>query len=265
MSGNDAPPSTQPVPVTAAKPRRARKPASVPDAASFADHTRKRSKEKSFLRAPHGRAVEHGSPGPRVEVPPADEMSQPIAIMAERGPLPKGPRGRFLPGDSASTAGRNGGFAKKGSVAFGASLGLSSEWLKKAPEEARKAMRKATSYRLARTSELALLCGGTCGVGVSAMVAASARALASSVYVYQLALHEKNPQKAAKLFSASEKIASGARQHELAAYELAVREGKARQGDRGPPDVLGLGRRPALTQEAEASVITDDSQSNEGE
>lgn len=203
-------------------------------------------KAKSFLRAPHGRAVEHGNPGPRVEVPPADEISDAASVIADRSPLAKGPNGRFLPGESASTAGRNGGLKKRGAVAFGASLGLSSVMLKKSPEEARKAMRKATSYRLARTSELALLAGGTCGVGVSAMIAASARAMAASVYVYQLALQEKNPQKAAKLFATSEKIAGGARQHELAAYELAVREGKARQADRGPPNPLAGHLPPAV-------------------
>ena len=219
-------------------------------AADERDAKRRKGREKSFLRSPHGRAVTHGNPGPRVEVPPADELSYVDSShakqIAERAPLAKGKRGAFLPGESASTAGRAGGLAKKGAIAFGASLGLSTSIVAQAPEEAQKMLRRAASYRRVRTAELALLGGGVCGVDASAMVAAAARDLASSAFVFQVALTEKDTMKQAKLFAMASKIGQNAKQHQIAAYELAVREAKARSGGKPADPLGGFTARPAL-------------------
>lgn len=255
-------------------PRKARAAGAPPPLAEVAADERdaKRRKDKSFLRSPHGRAVTHGNPGPRVEVPPADELSYVDSShakqIAERAPLAKGKRGAFLPGESASTAGRAGGLAKKGAIAFGASLGLSTSIVAQAPEEAQKMLRRAASYRRVRTAELALLGGGVCGVDASAMVAAAARDLASSAFVFQVALTEKDTMKQAKLFAMASKIGQNAKQHQIAAYELAVREAKARSGGKPADPLGGFTARPVLeapAERAEAGVEADGANPNSTE
>jgi hypothetical protein len=215
---------------------------------------RKPRQPKSFLRAAHGTAVERGNPGPRVEVPPADELSEKLPDNAHR---PRHRGGPFVPGNPLA---RLGGVAKKGRVAFGASLGITKEMAEKFPAELQRALRKGTSYRVARTSELARMAGGECGIGPSSMAASAGLSLAASRYIFGLAALERDPMKKVKLFGLFAKLTAETRQNELAAYELAVREGKARKEGEAPPDPLAAyrGALPPGVVEQPAEQPSDD-------
>jgi pimeloyl-ACP methyl ester carboxylesterase len=160
--------------------------------------------------------------------------------------VPRGNAGTFTQGNRLAALG---GVAKRGRVAFGASLGITAEMAEAFPDDLKRAMRKGASYRRERTSELAAMAGGSCGIGPSSMVASAGLSLAASRYVFALAALERDPIAKVKLFSLFAKLTAETRQNELAAYELAVREAKARGGDRGRADPLsGYCPPPALEQ-----------------
>lgn len=206
----------------------------------------KRRKEKSFLRAPHGRAVTHGTPGPRVEVPPADELS---TLPAARI-LPvdaRAPGGRFVAGNATAALG---GRARARQVAYATRLGLRPEFVEQAPEDFRRHMAHAASYRQARIGELALTVGQEgIGPGVKVRIGQAALELGASKYLFEraVAMMDRDSKLALALFSEARKMDDSSRQNELAGHELAVREAKARAGGAPPPDPLGAYRaRPAL-------------------
>jgi hypothetical protein len=97
---------------------------------------------------------------------------------------------------------------------------------------------KAASFRRAHCAELAQLAGGVCGTGPSSFVASAALQLAVSRYLYDLALNggAKEGEEAMPLdtkgltflLKEARQQADSSRQMLLAAYELAVREGKLR-------------------------------------
>jgi hypothetical protein len=82
-------------------------------------------------------------------------------------------------------------------------------------------------YGAHRRRELALAHGGTLSAGVGAIVESAAQAMAAGRFVQQLAAESGD----AELFKQAAALASTSRQHELAAWELAAREAKARPRD----------------------------------
>lgn len=211
----------------------------------------KRRKEKSFLRAPHGRAVTHGTPGPRVEVPPADELSQlPVALPVQAVARANG--GRFPKGNPLASAG---GKARGKQVAYATRLGLRTEFVEQAPEDFRRHMAHAASYRQARIGELALTVGQEgIGPGVKVRIGQAALELGASKYLFEraVAMMDRDSKLALALFSEARKMDDSSRQNELAGHELAVREAKARGGSKPADPLAGFAPRPALELPAEA-------------
>jgi hypothetical protein len=93
----------------------------------------------------------------------------------------------------------------------------------------RRFLRAAASYRRARSRELARLAGGSIGAGVSALVASASYALADARYVRHLATQAIDSKERASLLIQAGRLEQNAKTAEVAAYELAVREGKAPQ------------------------------------
>jgi len=231
---NDDPPPTQPA---GPAPRRMRKPPAADVAPFEPPAPRRKPREKSFLRSPHGRAKEHGTPGPRVEVPPPDELSVPRAVP----PLPvaaRAPGGRFAPGNALAV---QGGKARARQVTYATRLGLRPEFIEQAPDDFRRHMAHAGSYRQARIQELALIVGQEgIGPGVKVRIGQAALQIGASKYLFEqaVALMSKDPALALKFFGEGRKMDDSSRQNELCGHELAVREAKARGVDRGPRDPL---------------------------
>lgn len=91
--------------------------------------------------------------------------------------------------------------------------------------------RKAAGLRRAYCAELAVLAGGMCGAGPSAMVAAGATEYAASRFILDQAAKTLSRDD----FALAAKLSGAARQHFLAAYELAVRQAQLRGlGDKVP-------------------------------
>jgi hypothetical protein len=229
----DDPPPTQPA---GPAPRRRKPPAA--DVAPFEPPApRRKPREKSFLRAPHGRAKDHGTPGPRVEVPPADELSQlPVALPVHE--VARASRGRFQKGNPLAV---QGGLARGKQVAYATRLGLRQEFVEQAPEDFRRHMAHAASYRQARIAELALTVGQEgIGPGVKVRIGQAALQIGCSKYLFEqaVALMAKSPELALKFFGEGRKMDDSSRQNELCGHELAVREAKARGVDRGSRDPL---------------------------
>lgn len=210
----------------------------------------KRGRERSFLRSPHGAAKERGLPGPRVEVPPPDELAQPTAIL----PKPTHAGGPFQAGNQMASFG---GSARRGKVALAASLGITAEMVEAFPEDLRRAMRKGASYRRERSAEIARIAGGECGAGASTMVASASLSLAGSRYVFALAALETDPDRRVKLFALYAKLADSSKQHELAAHSLAMLESKGRP-NRGQADPFAGLRAPLPAPESNRAVRSDE-------
>lgn len=183
------------------------------------------------LRAPHGRARTHGTPGPRVEVLPPDELPRPLpGPMADPSqPAPRTGHRFTAGGATARRAGAAGGHAKAGRVSLVASLGLSPDLGAGAAFAPYR--RKAASFRSAHCRELAALAGGVCGSGPSSLVATAAVQLGWSRYLFDLAAADGAPgsKEHLDLVKTASKLGDSSRQNILAAYELAVREGEHRQ------------------------------------
>ena len=83
----------------------------------------------------------------------------------------------------------------------------------------------AKRYSKARRAELAAMCGGSLSAGASSLVETASLALANSRYLQYIGGKGKGEP---DLLLKSSRLADQARQTELAAYELAVREYKGR-------------------------------------
>ena len=171
------------------------------------------------LRSGHGR----GAGVPRVEVLPANELPSPVpAPTAEIvTPVRRRQDGKLADVDSARELGRRGGFAKARRVRLVDSLGI-----KKIAEEAtfkpyRDAAEEFTTHHL---GELAKQAGGSVGPAPSTMVASAALQLAASRWAFDRGAEEND----ATFIKLGSSLANDSRQNLLAAYELAVREAKAR-------------------------------------
>jgi hypothetical protein len=156
----------------------------------------------------------------------------------------RGPGHRFTAGDGAAKrAGAAGGHAKAGRVSLVASLGLAGAALQ--AEAFAPYRKKAASFRAAHCRELAALAGGACGSGPSSMVASAALQLGMSRFLFDLAMGDGAPGSKAhlELVKTASKLADSSRQNLLAAYELAIREGKSRGERNGAYDIDAVTRR----------------------
>jgi hypothetical protein len=86
-----------------------------------------------------------------------------------------------------------------------------------------RALKRASRYRKRRCSEL-LHAHGFVSAGVAAMVASAALALCASRYLYEVAAQTGDPD----TLKRASQLATDARQHELAAFEVCARESRAR-------------------------------------
>lgn len=105
--------------------------------------------------------------------------------------------------------------------------------------------KKASSFRAAHCRELSALAGGACGSGPSSMVASAALQLATSRFLFDLSMQDTAPGSKAHLeiVKTASKLADSSRQNLLAAYELAIREGKSRGERSGAYDIDEVTRR----------------------
>lgn len=166
------------------------------------------------LRTGHG----NGAGVPRIEVLPADEL--PAATPADAVRSERGPDGRFLPGNTIARQQR----VKPGPRGL---VGID-----RTSNEFRPFARWGARYGAHRRRELALAHGGQISAGVGAIVESAALAMAASRYLQTLASQTNNPD----LFKQASQLASTARQHELAAWELASREADVLAKNKDPLD-----------------------------
>ena len=199
------------------------------------------------LRPSHGTAKERGNPGPRVEVLPADELPNPLPDRTQvPGEVQVRDRGRFVAG-CAGPAQRHGGMRTKGRPSLVSSLGMSAATVPTG-EAFDPYRRRAASFRRAHVTELASLAGGECGTGPSSMVATASLQLAASRYLYDLGTKGAEPDMG--MLKEARQQADSSRQNLLAAYELAIREGKSRGERSGAYDIDAVTRRAEAEAEA---------------
>lgn len=164
-------------------------------------------------RKRHGNARNHGV-GPMIEVLPPDE--QPPVTPGPPAPVERDASGRFVRGNGAGRKKR----VRPGPHAL-AGLPVSDKF---APFQ-----RWGVRWSAHRAAEMTRI-HGELSVGVTTLLQSAGQQLASSRFLQ--ALGGANPvQKGAKAqwFMLASRLADSARQNELAAYELAVREAAARR------------------------------------
>lgn len=158
----------------------------------------------------------------RVEVPRIDELPAGLPENARpESPPERGPDGRFLPGASSSAS--KGGRRRGGALTLARKLGL-----KKGEESALAPyLRHADAWRRHKVSELAATVGaGHCGAGPSSIVATAARQLASSMYLFDLAVDTDSADP--DLHARASKLGADSRASLLAAHELCRLEAASR-------------------------------------
>ena len=177
------------------------------------------------LRTGHG----NGAGVPRLEVLPPDEV--PSATGSIAGQAERTPDGRFARGNAVGRARRT----KPGPNGL---VGVD-----RCSPDFRPFARWGARYGAHRRRELAAAHGGSISAGVGAIVESAALAMAASRYLDHQA--RQGGEGAAELFKQAAALGQTARQHELAAWELAAREAQARPRDTGldrlRSDVLGKG------------------------
>jgi hypothetical protein len=180
----------------------------------------------------------HGAGAPallRVETPPIDELAAPNASDTVQGLAEAKRRGRPF---------EKGNVAAKGRKPMLAGLGLDAS-----DPRYRRALKKAERLRQRRVRELAVMHGGYLSAGVAAMLGSSARALASSLVLHELADERlkagtaKANREAANLLAQAARLADSSRQQELTALAIAEREAKSRPAHAG--DIALLLSEPA--------------------
>lgn len=176
------------------------------------------------IRKGHG----NGAGVPRIEVLPADE--QPFAPPGAAAPLvTRDDRGRVVSSAAASAMAkmpRAGVFVPR-DIAVAPGFEIHNERRKRWLRKRRLELHEAT---------------GAVSHGVGAMLASAAWLYAGGEFAAEQAASTGNVD----LFRTAASLTSTARQHELAAWELAVREAEARAKARGPVDlrarILGADR-----------------------
>ncbi len=157
------------------------------------------------LRSGHG----VGAGSPRIEVLPPDELPPATPGLPVRAG--RDAQGRFVRGNAE-------GQSKRVKPGVRGALGLD-----KADPRYKVFARWGARYGAYRRRELAQAHGGRISAGVGAIVESAAQAMAASRFVQALASETGDPE----LFKQAAALASTARQHELAAWELAAREAQA--------------------------------------
>jgi hypothetical protein len=179
------------------------------------------------LRSGHG----NGAGVPRVEVLPPDELPSPVAaaVAVPGEPVRRRLDGKVADSASARALGQRGGVAKARRVRLVDSLGLSTVVAETSFGPYRTAAEEFVRHHL---GELARQAGGEVGPAPSTMVASAALQLAASRWAFDRAAEKNDPD----LFKLGSQLANDSRQNLMAAYEMAVREAKARP--RTPGDTL---------------------------
>jgi hypothetical protein len=158
----------------------------------------------------------NGKGQPRIETLPADELPTPNAATTVASLAERRARGKpFEPGNRAAVGRRP-------------KLALLGVDVDRADPRMVLALRRANRYRKQRCAELSVTFGG-CSAGVSGLVASASLALCASRFLYELGAELGD----AELLKRASSLANDARQNELAAWELASREGKARPAPKG--------------------------------
>ena len=167
------------------------------------------------LRKGHG----NGAGSPRIEVLPPDEL--PPASPSKTVRSGRDARGRFA---AENTEARS-GIVRPGPRGFSAALKIDPVY---APFE-----RWGRRYASHRRRELAEAHGGELSAGASGLIESAGAQIAASRFLQAKASETGD----ADLFKRASALANDARQNELAAWELAAREGKAREErDERKPD-----------------------------
>lgn len=173
------------------------------------------------LRSGHGT----GAGVPRVEVLPADE--QPDPVPGEPEPVTRRADGTFADSASARLIGARGGKARVARARLVAALGLAEL---AADSDFAPYRTAGDAFVAEHLAVLARQAGGEVGPGPSSIVASAGVQLAASRFLSDRAAATGD----AKLFAQASSLADSSRQNLLAAFELAVREAKARQQQTGP-------------------------------
>lgn len=163
------------------------------------------------LRTGHGT----GKGSPRVEVLPADEL--PPAMGSIAGHTGRNELGRFTAGNAAGRAKR---------VRPGKLGGVDTS-----DPRFRPFRNWARRYAGHRRAELAKAHGGSISAGVGAIIESASVALGDSRFVHMLASETGDVD----LFKRAADLGALARQHELAAWELAAREAAVRPKSKALP------------------------------
>ncbi len=158
------------------------------------------------LRSGHGA----GRGRPHVEVLPPEEL--PAASPGNTARSNRASDGRFAPGNTLARAQKT----RPGPLG---SLGY-----EKTDPAYASFLRWGRRYAGHRRDELARAHGGEISAGVGAMVESAGLALAASRFCHAKGSETCDPD----LLKRASALANDARQHELAAWELAAREAKAR-------------------------------------
>ncbi len=166
------------------------------------------------LRKGHGT----GAGAPRIEVMPADEL--PPASPSLTAPSGRGPDGRFLPKNREQSK----KIVRPGLRGFASALAVDPEY---APYD-----RWGRRYAIHRRAELAAAHGGTLSAGAGALIESAGAQLAASRFLHAKASTTGD----ADMFKRASALSNDARQNELAGWELAAREGKAREDNDRTPD-----------------------------
>ena len=162
------------------------------------------------VRTLHGSAARNSRVGLAIETLPADEL--PAATPAIPAKAERDEFGRFRPGNLISRKRRC-----RPNVRGVPGINLTSP-------EYRVFANWGRRYGASRRAELATAHGGSISEGVSAMVESAAQALAAARYIQ----HRAGQTGDVELFAKANALASTARTHELAAWEIAARECKSR-------------------------------------
>jgi hypothetical protein len=143
---------------------------------------------------------------------PPDELPRPDAEQTARNIADRRAKGRPFEKGNKAAAGRRPKLAL---------LGVKCDV---ADPKYRQCLQLAANYRRRRVSELTATFGYVSS-GASAMISSSALALAASKFVYMLAAKSSDPA----LLKQASALATDHRQNDMAAFELASREGAGRR------------------------------------
>lgn len=164
------------------------------------------------------------------ELPDPEPDPEAVAPKVERDA-----RGRVVAGASAAALARRGGQmqARRAGLRVALAALLPGDMV---PDDApmAEAIRHAEQFRDVHLTTLAASAGGICGPGPASMVASAALQLAASRYLFGQGARTGD----AFILKTASGLANDSRQNLLAAYELAVREARARTDAQGPADPL---------------------------